>query len=79
MRLMGHFLTWMQERKTAVYVVATANDALRPELMRKGRFDEVYFVDFPNEEERVDILKKKIENYRNTMVGQKKMFHPNTP
>lgn len=74
MRLMGHFLTWMQERKTAVYVVATANDALRPELMRKGRFDEVYFVDFPNEEERVDILKKKIENYRNTMVGQKKMF-----
>lgn len=74
MRLMGHFLTWMQERKTAVYVVATANDALRPELMRKGRFDEVYFVDFPNEEERMDILKKKIENYRNTMVGQKKMF-----
>lgn len=74
MRLMGHFLTWMQERKTAVYVVATANDALRPELMRKGRFDEVYFVDFPNEEERIDILKKKIENYRNTMVGQKKMF-----
>lgn len=74
MRLMGHFLTWMQERKTAVYVVATANDALRPELMRKGRFDEVYFVDFPNEEERIDILKKKIENYRNTMIGQKKMF-----
>lgn len=74
MRLMGHFLTWMQERKTAVYVVATANDALRPELMRKGRFDEVYFVDFPNEEERIDILKKKIENYRNTMVGQKKLF-----
>lgn len=74
MRLMGHFLTWMQERKTAVYVVATANDALRPELMRKGRFDEVYFVDFPNEVEREDIFKKKIDNYRNTMVGQKKLF-----
>lgn len=34
-RLMGHFLTWMQERKTAVYIVATANDVMRPELMRK--------------------------------------------
>ena len=74
MRLMGHFLTWMQERKTAVYVVATVNDALRPELMRKGRFDEVYFVNFPNEEERIDILNQKIKNYKNTMVGQKKMF-----
>lgn len=73
MRLMGHFLTWMQERKTAVYVVATANDALRPELMRKGRFDEVYFVDFPNKEERKDILKKKIDNFRKT-DRQQKMF-----
>ncbi len=73
MRLMGHFLTWMQERKTAVYIVATANDALRPELMRKGRFDEVYFVDFPNKEERADILKKKIDNFRRT-DKQQKMF-----
>lgn len=60
MRLMGHFLTWMQERKTAVYIVATANDVMRPEFMRKGRFDEVYFVDFPKKEERLDILKKKL-------------------
>lgn len=63
MRLMGHFLTWMQERKTAVYIVATANDVMRPEFMRKGRFDEVYFVDFPTFDERVDILKKKIQRY----------------
>lgn len=63
MRLMGHFLTWMQERKTAVYIVATANDVMRPEFMRKGRFDEVYFVDFPTTDERVDILKKKISRY----------------
>ena len=44
MRLMGHFLTWMQERTTPVFIVATANDVMRPEFMRKGRFDEVYFV-----------------------------------
>lgn len=61
MRMMGHFLTWMQERKTPVYIVATANDAMRPEFMRKGRFDEVYFVDFPSEEERAQILKVKID------------------
>ena len=64
MRLMGHFLTWMQERKTPVYIVATANDVMRPEFMRKGRFDEVYFVDFPTEEERQQILEKKINKYR---------------
>ena len=66
MRMMGHFLTWMQERKTAVYIVATANDALRSEFMRKGRFDQVYFVDFPEDNERVEILKKKLNRYRNS-------------
>lgn len=55
MRLMGTFLTWMQEREYPVYIVATANDVMKPELMRKGRFDEVFFVDFPNKEERVKI------------------------
>lgn len=73
MRLMGHFLTWMQERKTAVYIVATANDVMRPEFMRKGRFDEVYFVDFPTAKEREDILKKKIDHYRMT-EKQKEIF-----
>lgn len=62
-RLMGQFLTWMQERKTAVYIVATANDVMRPEFMRKGRFDEVYFVDFPNLDERKAILKAKMKQY----------------
>lgn len=65
MRLMGHFLTWMQERTTPVFVVATANDVMRPEFMRKGRFDEVYFVDFPNVEERKEILQKTIAQYCN--------------
>ena len=64
MRMMGHFLTWMQERKTAVYIVATANDALRSEFMRKGRFDQVYFVGFPEKKERIEILKKKLRPYR---------------
>lgn len=61
MRLMGHFLTWMQERKAPVFIVATANDVMRPEFMRKGRFDEVYFVDFPTEKERAQILRVKID------------------
>ena len=69
MRLMGHFLTWMQERKTPVYIVATANDAMRPEFMRKGRFDEVYFVDFPTETERKEIFKSKIDKYKDSKSG----------
>lgn len=69
MRLMGHFLTWMQERTTPVFIVATANDVMRPEFMRKGRFDEVYFVDFPNQTERKEILLKTIETYRNEHDG----------
>lgn len=56
MRVFGTFLTWMQERKSPVYVIATANDigALRPELM--GRFDRTFFLDLPNEAERRQIL-----------------------
>jgi ATP-dependent 26S proteasome regulatory subunit len=53
-RLMGMFLSWMQERKAPVFVAATCNDvtALPPELIRKGRFDEIFFVDLPNTIER---------------------------
>jgi len=53
-RLFGAFLTWLQEKKQDVFVVATANDlsALPPELLRKGRFDEVFFVDLPDPVER---------------------------
>jgi len=57
-RLLGAFLTWLAERKSKVFVVATANDisALPPELIRKGRFDEIFFVDFPNTAVRTEIL-----------------------
>lgn len=58
-RLFGTFLTWMQEKEKFVFVVATANniDGLPPELMRKGRFDEIFFVDLPTRAEREIILK----------------------
>ncbi len=58
-RLLGTFLTWLAEKKTAAFVVATANDisALPPELIRKGRFDEIFFVDLPAEPVRADILR----------------------
>jgi len=48
-RMFGTLLTWMQEHRSAVFLVATANDieALPPELLRKGRFDEIFFVDLP--------------------------------
>ena len=53
-RLFGAFLTWLQEKQQDVFVVATANDlsSLPPELLRKGRFDEIFFVDLPNDAER---------------------------
>ena len=57
-RLFGQFLTWMQEKENTVSIVATANDISRmpPEFLRKGRFDELFFVDLPNGEERRKIL-----------------------
>ena len=57
-RILGTFLTWMSERKKPVFIVATANDIMRlpPELVRKGRFDEIFFVDLPSPENRRDIL-----------------------
>ena len=57
-RLFGHFLTWMQEKESTVFIVATANDIskLPPEFLRKGRFDELFFVDLPTEGERRKIL-----------------------
>lgn len=53
-RVFGYFLTWMQEKSKPVFVVATANniDALPPEFLRKGRFDEIFFVDLPTAPER---------------------------
>ena len=57
-RVLGSWLTWMQDRKSPVFVVATANDVsnLPPELLRKGRFDEIFFVDLPNTIERKKIF-----------------------
>jgi SpoVK/Ycf46/Vps4 family AAA+-type ATPase len=57
-RLLGTWLTWLQERASTVFVVATANDVeqLPPELLRKGRFDEIFFVDLPGRDERREIL-----------------------
>lgn len=65
-RLFGQFLTWMQEKKSAVFVVATANDIMKlpPELMRKGRFDEIFYVQIPSAEERMKIFEIHIRKRR---------------
>ena len=57
-RLFGQFLTWVQEKESTVFIVATANDIskLPAEFLRKGRFDELFFVDLPNEDERKKIF-----------------------
>jgi SpoVK/Ycf46/Vps4 family AAA+-type ATPase len=57
-RVFGSLLTWLQEKTAPVFVVATANriDSLPPELLRKGRFDEIFFIDLPSVKEREDIL-----------------------
>jgi len=57
-RILGTLLTWMAERKAPVFLVATANDISRlpPELLRKGRFDEIFFVDLPDAPTRIDIF-----------------------
>jgi SpoVK/Ycf46/Vps4 family AAA+-type ATPase len=58
-RVLGTFLTWIAENKSQVFVVATANNinALPPELVRKGRFDEIFFVDLPSKANRAEILR----------------------
>lgn len=65
-RLFGQFLTWMQEKTSAVFVVATANDIMKlpPELMRKGRFDEIFYVKLPTAEERKKIFEIHIKKRR---------------
>jgi SpoVK/Ycf46/Vps4 family AAA+-type ATPase len=62
-RVFGTLLTWLQEKTAPVFVVATANriDSLPPELLRKGRFDEIFFIDLPTEPERADILSLQLE------------------
>jgi hypothetical protein len=62
-RVLGSFLSWLQDRRGDVFVTATANDIdrLPAELLRKGRFDEVFFVDLPNEETRAEIFRIHIQ------------------
>jgi len=62
-RIFSTILTWMQEKSKSVFIVATANDIslLPPELLRKGRFDEIFFVDLPSENERKSIFKIHLE------------------
>lgn len=63
---LGAILSWMQERTGSVFVVATANDvrALPPELLRKGRFDELFFVDLPTATERAAVLAATLRQYK---------------
>ena len=64
-RVLGTLLTWMQEKKSMVFLLATSNDisALKPEFLRKGRFDEIFFVDSPTMLEREEILKLHIRKH----------------
>lgn len=66
MRLFAAFLTWLQEKTTPVFVVATANDISKmpPELLRKGRFDDIFYVDLPNDMERKNIFEIHIKKRR---------------
>ena len=63
--IIGRFLTWMQEHETLVYLVATANHLkqMRPELLRKGRWDDIYYLTYPSVIGRFEILKKSIQRY----------------
>ena len=70
-RMFGYFLTWLQEKKSAVFVIATANnlETLPTEFKRKGRFDDMFFIDLPNEEECSAIFELKI----NKVLKKRKM------
>lgn len=67
-RLIGQFLYWLQESTSKVFMVATANDvsSLPPELLRKGRFDELFFVDLPDDEDRSEIIRLYFRKYLQT-------------
>lgn len=74
-RVFGSFLTWMQEKTKPVFVVATANNihSLPPEFLRKGRFDEIFFVDLPTRRERCDIfllhMEKRLKGKEPNVIG----------
>ncbi len=70
-RVLGTFLTWMAEKRTRVFVVATANEinSLPPELVRKGRFDEIFFVDLPDKRVRASIFAIHLNNREQPLGG----------
>lgn len=70
-RIFSSFLTWLQEHDSPVFVAATANeiDKLPPELLRKGRFDEIFFVDLPSEKERSEIFRVHLQKRQADMAG----------
>ena len=70
-RMIGQFLFWLQECKKEVFVVATANEvtSLPAELLRKGRFDELFFIDLPTPNERRDIINLYLKKYLNVTVS----------
>jgi SpoVK/Ycf46/Vps4 family AAA+-type ATPase len=85
-RVFGSLLTWMQEKTKPVFVVATANNVVRfdannqeetllpPELMRKGRFDELFFIDLPSQKEREEIFRIMTRRYNiKTKLNYKKL------
>jgi adenylate kinase family enzyme len=69
--LLGVFLSWMQDRSGDVFVVMTCNDIskLPPEMLRKGRFDEIFYVGLPNDVERAEILRATLKTYKRTAEG----------
>lgn len=71
-RLIGQFLYWLQESTSKTFLVATANDVttLPPELLRKGRFDEMFFVDLPDADDREEILRLYFERYLDLALPQ---------
>jgi ATP-dependent 26S proteasome regulatory subunit len=81
-RIFGTFLTWMQEKSSPVFVIATANNIsnLPPELLRKGRFDEIFFVDLPTHKERKDIFKVHLrKRLKNTDISKNILIDGNIP
>jgi SpoVK/Ycf46/Vps4 family AAA+-type ATPase len=71
-KMIGQFLFWLQENKKPVFVIASANsvESLPPELIRKGRFDEIFFVDLPTDYERGELLKLYAKKYLKVEVGE---------
>ena len=76
-KMIGQFLFWLQECKKPVFVVASANsvDSLPPELIRKGRFDEIFFVDLPNQKERAELLKLYALKYLQVEIADELLTH----